>query len=539
VALGKAYAFTGDERYAREFAAQVTSWLASNPPGFGVNWAGTMEVAIRAVNWLWAYHFFEGAATLTPDFYDAFLNGMDAHGRHIIRDLETYWPPTNHLIANFCGLVYLGVMFPELKESRRWLRRGLRGLFRQLVRQTYRDGLSYEASLGYHRFVTELILSPVLLLRLNGIPVPDAALARLEKMLEAIRAYTQPDGLAPLIGDADDSRLHVLTAHLDRLTQAHDHRHLLAVGAVLFDRPDMAAAAGDQWEDALWFFGERVAAMKAEAQETQPESTFFPGGGLTFMRHEGLYLSLDAGPNGQGRAGGHAHNDILSITVSAHGRPFLVDPGTCAYTGDVEARNAFRSTSAHNTLQVDGQEINRFDAHDLFRLYDDATPTIHRWQSTPEYDLLDAAHDGYVRLPGRVIHRRQVFFDKREGFWLLRDVVRGEGEHDLVWGYHFAPLRLEAGPGGAVVASYEDGAGLLILPLEPADAELSLSEGWISPAYGVRLPAPLAKYTRRAILPAIFAVVLYPYHAEGPPLDLARAAGKRALAHMEHETSPL
>jgi uncharacterized heparinase superfamily protein len=532
VALGKAYAITGDERYAREFVAQVTAWLAANPPGFGINWAGTMEVAIRAVNWIWGYQFMRDAGVLTPDFHAAFLQSMDHHGRYIIRNLETWWPPTNHLVADLCGLLYLGVMFPQLKEARRWLRRGLRGLKRALDTQVFPDGVVDEGATSYHRLVTELSLSPVLLCQLNGVPVPEAILARLEKMLAVIRAYTRSDGLAPAIGDADDGRLHVLGSYANKTAQARDHRHLLAIGAALFDRADMASAAGDQWEDAVWLLGEQAAQAKAAAPDAQSESTAFPDGGLFFMRRGDLYLSLEAGPHGHGGTGGHAHNDTLSITLSAHGVPFLVDSGAYVYTANIQARNRFRATNAHNTLVVDGQEINRFRPGDIFFLRDDAVQTIHRWDSTSEYDLLDASHNGYKRLPGCVIHRRQVFFDKQECFWLLRDVVTGEGEHDLLWPYHFAPLRVQEAPSQAIDARVSAG-GLLILPLEPESLELSLSEDWISPSYGVKQRAPLAKYTRRAILPATCTFVLYPYDAEHPPLDRARAAGGRALAQLD------
>src|SRR5262245_15994476 len=49
--LGEAYWFTGEERYARTFAATITDFLDQNPPGCGVQWACTMDVALRVVSW--------------------------------------------------------------------------------------------------------------------------------------------------------------------------------------------------------------------------------------------------------------------------------------------------------------------------------------------------------------------------------------------------------------------------------------------------------------------------------------------------------
>ena len=56
--LGQAYWLTGDEKYAQEWVAQVSGWIETNPWPYGVNWASTMDVSIRIINWLWGLAFF-------------------------------------------------------------------------------------------------------------------------------------------------------------------------------------------------------------------------------------------------------------------------------------------------------------------------------------------------------------------------------------------------------------------------------------------------------------------------------------------------
>ena len=70
-------------------------------------------------------------------------------------------------------------------------------------------------------------------------------------------------------------------------------------------------------------------------------------------------MVVDAGEVGMGGIGGHGHNDVLSFDLSAAGAPLLVDSGTYTYTADPAARQAMRSTAAHNALRIDGQETSR------------------------------------------------------------------------------------------------------------------------------------------------------------------------------------
>ena len=50
--LGRAFQATGRAAYAECFVAHLTSWMDANPPKDGVNWASSLEVAYRAIAWL-------------------------------------------------------------------------------------------------------------------------------------------------------------------------------------------------------------------------------------------------------------------------------------------------------------------------------------------------------------------------------------------------------------------------------------------------------------------------------------------------------
>ena len=603
VRLGQAYLHTTDERYAREVVAQIRHWIKSNPYEFGVNWAGPMEVAIRAVNWLWAYYLIAESETLDAEFLALWLASLRLHGKYLLKNLEDGWPRTNHLIANLTGLAYLGILLPEFPESERWRAVGLGRLWEELERQVHPDGMHYEASIPYHGLVTEMVLSVAALCVVNTIPIPAAAQARIGSMLDVIAAYTGPDGMAPPIGDADDGRLLPLTVHADKARTANDQRRLLALGSLVLEREfgdwagfidpkqrGWSVAAGDEWQDAFWYFAADAAArftdviiqttgrpeglapdawvdvrpgvrMRARTLARKPVqiddvlgSRGFEASGLYIMRHGGFYLAVDAGGTGQDGAGGHAHNDTLSLTLSAHGQPLLIDPGSYVYTADRALRDAFRSTAYHNTLQIGEEEINRIPG-DVFRLPEEARVAVHHWIVQDSFDLLDASHDGYARLEPPVIHRRQIWFDKQTGLWVLHDrleqAMRAAGapvgasagespipEVDVRLWFHFPPLlvKLER-THNAIYTEADSGANLTILPLGDFPLKAQLGAAWVAPRYGVRQKAPVAKFAGRVRLPADLVLLLYPHQGQAD-FNVVRAAGRAALATMKRTLPP-
>jgi hypothetical protein len=253
VTLGKAYWYTGDEMYATEFVTQISDWIDTNPVELGVNWSCTMDVAIRAVNWIWGYNFFCGSQSLTQEFKLKFVKSLYLHGRHILNNLEFGQIRGNHYLSDIAGLVYLGIFFRDTIEGKKWLEKGVSALKEEMEFQVYPDGVDFEGSISYHRLVTELFLSSTLLCHKNGITFPGWYMTRLERMIEFVMFYTKPDGTAPQIGDNDDGRLHILSdyGNWNRL----DHRYLLSVGAVLFERGEFKAAAGVFPEEAFWLVG--------------------------------------------------------------------------------------------------------------------------------------------------------------------------------------------------------------------------------------------------------------------------------------------
>jgi len=175
----------------------------------------------------------------------------------------------------------------------------------------------------------------------------------------------------------------------------------------------------------------------------------------------------------------------------------VLDPGRFTYAeGEPNLRHWFRGTAAHNTVCVDGA---------------DQTPYARGRSSLPsaEARLLhadDSALVAEVRSPVyEAIHRRRVVFNGR--YWVIEDVLEGRRPHryDLRW--HLAPGRVQVWAGGVTSPT----VAITILGAR----SIALEEGWISPEYGIREPAPVvsAASTGRN---ARFITLLFPREPSAP-----------------------
>ena len=437
---------------ATEFLTELRTWHDQNPYARGPNWTCAMEVALRAMNILVAFENFISSPKLKADDLLFVLRLLQQHGQYIYDNLEfSYIATSNHYLSDVTGLLWLGVMLPELRNADEWRDFGLKELLREMDKQVLADGADYESSTGYHRFVTELFLYSFMLCRANEITIDQKYWHKLNQMLRFIRGYLRPDGLAPLIGDTDGGRVLPGEPH-----HANDHAYLLNIGAEVLNDPEL--------------------------NSPDESSRAFPDAGLYIMRSGDCYLCFNASEAGLNGRGSHGHNDALSIEVCAHGRPFIVDPGTYVYSADLQMRHLFRSTAYHSTVRIDGEEQNTTDVNTPFVIGNEARPRVLEWQSTADYDKVVAEHYGYGRLAASVTHRRTVTFDKNECSWLIEDDFLAEGKHEFEVFFHFAP-DLDLLLNGTKVEARSGEVGLTVSSLS-LDQPPSLVNQHVSRDYG-------------------------------------------------------
>lgn len=509
VTLGKAYWYTDDEKYAQEFVNQIENWIKNNTVEFGVNWACTMDVAIRAVNWIWGYYFFQNSGTLTLEFRIKFFKSLFLHGQHIINNLELE-TRNNHYLSNVVGLVYLGIFFKDTLEGNKWLEKGFSSLKEEMDFQVFDDGVNFESSIGYHRLSTELFISATLLSMINDFKFPNWYFKRLEKMIEFVIYYTKPDGSSPQIGDSDDGRLHILSdyGNWNKL----DHRYLISIGAYLFGKHDFISYYPEFNEESFWILGGKQKDYK-KVMKKDINSKSFPEGGYQIMRENDHYMIIDCSSPQDKSPKVHRHNSALSFDLFAYGKSFIVDPGSYIYTADKKMRNLFRSTKYHNVIRVDQQEQNNYNTNEIFDMGTDAKVSLNKWEIKEDHDYLDAEHYGYTRLKKPVLHRRQIYFDKNKKYWLIEDLLTGEGSHKFELYFHFTSTELEFYKKSQHIinSNLKHSANIMLIPINTGNLSVEISDGWVSESYGKKYKAPILKYSKYAEVPTSFKTLIYPY----------------------------
>jgi hypothetical protein len=419
-----------------EVGAQLDSWIAANPVELGVNWTTTMDVAIRAANWVAALAISAESAPREP-WFERTLDSLLLHGRFIRSHLEWSEVRGNHYLSNVVGLLPVAALFFGSREGRDWAQWAAGQLVSEMEHQVRPDGVAHEASTSYHRLVTELFVCGTQAAdALVPGSIPDWYRERLDLMLAFVRDYTRPDGLAPQIGDADDGRFLPLG---DYGADPRDHRHLFRQAG----RP-LEQAAG---------------------------SAAYPEGGFFVLRNGSLYAIVHCGDVGRHGLGGHGHNDQLSFELADVSGALVVDPGTYVYTPDPVERNRFRSSAFHATLRVGGGEQNELRTDDLFVMTDRARAEALSWDASS----FEGRHHGF---PGAT-HTRRIELSEQE--LRIHDTVTSPESHELEWTFplaHGSEERIEVAAEGL---------------------EFHPEPGWYSPSYGVREPTTFLRARRPSV----------------------------------------
>jgi len=439
-----------DDAVARDawHTALMDDWIAHHPPGGGNGWE-PYPASLRIVNWIKRH--LDGRPLSASQ-----RSSLAVQVRWLAQRLEWHLLG-NHLFANAKALVLAGLLF-EGAEADRWLAAGLAIVGDELPEQVLGDGGNFERSPMYHAIFLEDLLDLLNAGQVFPGRIAPATLASWRataaRMAGWLRAMCHPDGEISLFNDA-------------------------AIGIASVPAALHAYAAR---------LGIHAPASTVASPSLVPVLALLRESGYARVEESQAVALLDVAPVGPDYLPGHAHADTLSFELSVSGQRVVVNGGTSCYGLGAE-RLRQRGTAAHSTVIVDGQDSS--EVWGGFRVARRARPFDLVTTADAHGVVVACSHDGYRRLPGRPVHRRE---------WRLRS--GGLQVHDSISGrfataqarYHFHPeVRID-----------EDGIGALRLTLpRGAQVRMSVRRGRLrlepsryAPAFG------LVQDTRCAVIDA-------------------------------------
>jgi hypothetical protein len=495
--LAAAYHSSGDDQFAKVAAEQLQSWWRENPVLCGVNWTSGIELGVRLISWVWTRRLladWSGVKELF-DTNPLFARQLYWHQRWLASFRSRGSSANNHVIAEAAGQLVAAHAFPWFEESERWARTAARLLEKQLRANTFASGINRELASDYHAFSAELALVAAAEADAAGKPLSDAFHELLCRIIDAAAALEDRSGRPPRQGDGDDGRALLLDDPAQSSWEA-----VLAIGAACYGPPPWRPAA--RTSVGAGYLGALLRPRRIPGRpETRPDH--FADAGITLLRSRPeapseLWCRCDGGPHGFGGIAGHAHADALAVEVRIDGVDILADPGTYCYHGEPEWRAYFRSTRAHNTLEVNGMSSSVEAGPFLWTKHAKCRETSVELAGPTA--VWSAQHTGYKRLEPSVVHRRTVRL-QRESMTLdildVADVSSREDGVDLRLSYHLGPAVEVVLDGRAAHLSWMTEAGertaTLMLPQQLLWSAVQGSHqpvlGWYSPSFGERIPS--------------------------------------------------
>ena len=512
--LAQAWLFTGDNRYSQAAFDHIDTWIDQNPPGRGIAWRGAFEAGMRSISIAVAVQGLRDAPELTVERYRRTVRVLTYSADRCWRERSLFSSANNHLVGEMAGLAVTSMIFPELRSASGWERRAVKTLASEAQKQILPDGCGAEQSVAYQVATVELLHLVAALLAERDGRAPNAiteAIGRSAEFLAAAVGSSDPD---PRFGDSDQE--FAVRLGPEPIRTVRDHLGVVATFG--WGRAGTSAASDSlsaQWYAAMaQASGHRNPETDTVAvSEANNQNFLARDGGFVVLRRGRCRTTMDVGPLGYLSIAAHGHADALAVTLSDDDGDLIGDPGTGSYYLHPQWRAVMRGTRAHATVCIDGQDQSVIGGPFLWSRHADV---LVRGVDL-EAGIVDAEHDGYTRLPGRVVHRRWLIAPANDRTQLVVDLVSGEGIHEVRTSWPLHPsvdaLRID---GGHTLSRQERPvlqmlhAATIPLSFDDTFGDDTQALGWWSDRLESRQPAWWLSAVCRTELPLVIVTLITP-----------------------------
>lgn len=368
-------------------------------------------------------------------FLDKLWSSIYIQTQWLTRHLETHLLG-NHLFENGAALAFVGSCF-SCTAADKWLQAGIHILDKEIPEQILNDGMHFELTPMYHCRITYLL---AMLFNTGHPKLEDLTRKPLERMVTALRHMTHPDGQVALLNDS-------------------------AFG--IYNTPDQLFSYVRN------FFEIDNVSLGNFAL---PEAGYYG-----FRDDKGTYVICDAARIGPDYIPGHAHADMFSFELSLKGHRVIVDSGVYDYEAN-QMRQYCRSTKAHNTLEINGQD--QCEMWGVFRVARRGRPHNIKWMPSKDGFQLSGWHDGYKRLKANPIHYREFNWNK-SGKLTIKDITNAPKTQNVISRLHLHPnCEIDRLKDSTVRVAYPEGDFRIIFS---RNGRLSLEDSYYCPEFGVKI----------------------------------------------------
>jgi hypothetical protein len=348
---------------AEEFlTSSLTHWISNCPPGRGIQWAASIEAAIRLISMTIVT---QSLTDISDSYLDTVGQSVAEHAEWIKRFPSRYSSANNHRVAEICALMAAGSAWSGIltDEERAALETELIVVTQSLFSI---DGIGLEQSPTYAGFTMEFIAIAIASGHWQSNHMRDELKQILVRAALALKDFRNEDGTLIRYGDDDEGKV-------------------LTVGV-----PESRYAAAI------------IQLSKQSLNSRRSGLITYAQGGVSLLRYtdagqETTWL-FDHGSLGFGQIAAHGHADVLSVSLRSGGVDWIVDPGTYKYHGDRRWRSYFRSSAAHNAPQLDGKDSSTMTGDFNWHPSKRAAGSLVYSYSDGEKAYISATHNGYEKL---------------------------------------------------------------------------------------------------------------------------------------------
>ena len=393
---------------------EIESWIDANPTNLGPNWKCSQEISLRILNVYSLLDFYNNSIHLTEERCNKIQNliywSLDHVYKHI--NFSRIAVRNNHAITETLFLTLSELLFPFIKETKKWAQKGRKWLEKEIDYQIYNDGTYLQFSMNYHRVVIQLLTFGISITEKHNKPLNSKTYSKAYKSLQfLINCMDSESGKLPLYGSNDGAWFFPFSEsdYRDFRPQLNS-LHILLTGEKIFESNTIN-------EDQMWYKLNNSAKKFSPIINSVGIINYHNGGFYIFKEED--YLTFIRCGNHKDRP---AQADNLHIDLWYRGENILGDSGSYKYNTTKEYLDYFMGTLGHNTVVVN-DESQMLKGSRFIWYYWTQQLNVKTIESDTEY-YFEGEVSAFKYIKKNISHKRTIRKIKNQATWIVTDEIK-------------------------------------------------------------------------------------------------------------------